>query len=139
MKFSNHLQPKKARIEIIPLIDVMFFLLASFIMVSLQMQKLQSLHMDLPSAVAASRDRKPDILNVDVDKSGDIQVEGKRLNLIELEELVKARLKVNERIPVYLRAASESKHGRILEILDAVRAVGAIKVSFAIDPPRDGA
>lgn len=139
MKFSSHLQPKKARIEIIPLIDVMFFLLASFIMVSLQMQKLQSLHMDLPSAVAASRDRKPDILNVDIDKGGDIQVEGKRYNLVELEELVQGRLKLNERLPVYLRSAPEAKHGRVLEILDAVRAVGATKVSFAIDPTKEGA
>lgn len=139
MKFSSHLQPKKARIEIIPLIDVMFFLLASFIMVSLQMQKLQSLHMDLPSAVAAARDRKPDILNVDIDKVGDIQVEGKRFNLVELEDLVKERLKLNGRLPVYLRSAPEAKHGRVLEILDAVRAVGATKVSFAIDPAKEGA
>ena len=40
MKFSPPGSRKRARIEIIPLIDVMFFLLASFIMVSLQMQKL---------------------------------------------------------------------------------------------------
>ena len=139
MKFSPPGSRKRARIEIIPLIDVMFFLLASFIMVSLQMQKLQTLQMDLPSAVAASRDRKPEIVNVDISDTGDLHVDGRLLNLVELEGLVKDRLQANARIPIYLRAAPKSRHGRVLEVLDAVKAVGATKVSFAIDPPREGA
>lgn len=138
MKFSTRVPQKRARIEIIPLIDVMFFLLASFIMVSLQMQKLQTLPMDLPSAVAA-RDRKPDIVNVDIIGNGDLQVDGRRLNLVELEGLVKDRLQINSKVPIYLRADPKSRHGRVLEVLDAVKAVGASKVSFAIDPPREGA
>ena len=44
---------KKARIEIIPLIDVMFFLLAAFMMVSLSMQNMQTKRMDLVPAVTA--------------------------------------------------------------------------------------
>ena len=61
---------KKARIEIIPLIDVMFFLLASFMMVSLSLQNMQTKRMDLAEAVTAKGDFKPDIFNIGVDKAG---------------------------------------------------------------------
>src|SRR2546426_785010 len=54
MKIGSPLPHKKARIEIIPLIDIMFFLLASFMMASLTMIKLQSIKMDLPTARTAS-------------------------------------------------------------------------------------
>ena len=52
----------------------MFFLLASFMMASLTMIRMQSIKMDLPTATAASRDFKPDIINVAVDKKGDIDL-----------------------------------------------------------------
>ena len=45
---------RKARIEIIPLIDVVFFLLATFVMVSMSMVKNQGLQVRLPSAVTAA-------------------------------------------------------------------------------------
>ena len=41
---------KKARIEIIPLIDVIFFLLATFVLFTLSLNKSQGLHVDLPSS-----------------------------------------------------------------------------------------
>ena len=60
MKVGSPVRRKKARIEIIPLIDVMFFLLASFMMVSLQMIRLQSMKMNLPTATKSTGD-KPEI------------------------------------------------------------------------------
>ena len=47
---------KKARIEIIPLIDIMFFLLAAFMLVSLSMVNLKSVKVNLPTATAATAD-----------------------------------------------------------------------------------
>ena len=138
MRVGTPIGKKKARLEIIPLIDVMFFLLAAFMMVSLSMQKIQTVRMDLPSAVAASSSKKPDIVNIDLDKSGDIQVDRKRLTLPDLETLVTDRLKANTNIPVYIRADAETRHGRVLEILDAMKALHVAKVSWAIETPQDG-
>ena len=45
---------KRARIEIIPLIDIIFFLLATFIMVSLSMSKNQGVQVALPTAASAA-------------------------------------------------------------------------------------
>ncbi len=51
-------QEHEARIEIIPLIDIMFFLLASFMLVSLSMVNLKSVKVNLPTATSASIDTK---------------------------------------------------------------------------------
>src|SRR5437588_6948594 len=63
----------EARIEIIPLIDIMFFLLAAFMLVSLSMVDLKSLKVNLPTATAAaSTSDKKGILDVSVDKAGSV-------------------------------------------------------------------
>ena len=62
---------KKARIEIIPLIDIMFFLLASFMLVSLSMLKIQGLKVTLPTAKSSQPENKPDFLTLSITKTGD--------------------------------------------------------------------
>src|SRR6266498_6134797 len=98
MKIGSPLPHKKARIEIIPLIDIMFFLLASFMMASLTMIKLQSIKMDLPTATAASRDFKPDMLNIAVDKLGDIYIGKTQVNLVQLQAILAEKYKVNTNV-----------------------------------------
>ena len=134
MKIGSPFPHKKARIEIIPLIDIMFFLLASFMMASLTMIKLQSIKMDLPTATTASRDFKPDILNVSVDKLGDIYVGTTQLNLVAFQAVLSNRFKVNTNLPVYISGDKDATHGAVIRVLDIVRREGIQKVSFAITP-----
>jgi biopolymer transport protein ExbD len=135
MKIGSPLPHKKARIEIIPLIDIMFFLLASFMMVSLTMIKMQSIKMDLPTATQATRDFKPDIVNIAVDKAGDIYIEKERKNLAELHDFLAAKFRANTNIPVYISGDKDATHGSVIRVLDLVRREGIQKVSFAITPP----
>jgi biopolymer transport protein ExbD len=135
MRIGSPLPHKKARIEIIPLIDIMFFLLASFMMVSLTMIKMQSIKMDLPTATAATRDFKPDIVNISVDKLGDIYLEKRPVNIVELHEVLSNKFKLNTNIPVYISGDKDATHGSIIRVLDLVRREGIQKVSFAITPP----
>src|SRR5581483_2818604 len=95
MKIGSPLHLHKARIEIIPLIDIMFFLLASFMLASLSMIRLQSIKMDLPTATVAKRDFKPDIVNIAVDKVGNIYIEKKAVNLVELQTYLSNKFRVN--------------------------------------------
>ena len=104
MRLSSPLSTKKARIEIIPLIDVMFFLLASFMMLSLSMQRLKTMKMDLPSAVKATSTKKPDMIEVKINRGGDVTVDAKRLTLPDFMALVKERLVINSNVPVYIKA-----------------------------------
>ena len=134
MKIGSPLPHKKARIEIIPLIDIMFFLLASFMMVSLTMIKMQSIKMDLPTATQASRDFKPDIVNIAVDKLGDIFIEKERKSVPEVFAFLTNKMRVNTNFPVYISGDKDASHGSVIGVLDLVRRAGIQKVSFAISP-----
>ena len=132
MKIGSPFPPKKARIEIIPLIDIMFFLLAAFMMASLTMIKMQSIKMNLPTATMATRDFKPDILNISVDKAGDVYVEKKPVNVTELHNLLSNKFRINTNVPVYISGDKDATHGSVIRVLDIVRREGIQKVSFAI-------
>lgn len=134
MKIGSPLPHKKARIEIIPLIDIMFFLLASFMLASLSMIRLQSIKMDLPTATMAKRDFKPDIVNISVDRVGDIFVEKKAVNIVELQSYLSNRFRENTNVPVYISGDKNATHGSVIRVLDIVRREGIQKVSFAIAP-----
>src|SRR6266705_3334853 len=110
MKIGSPLPEKKARIEIIPLIDIMFFLLAAFMMASLTMIKMQSIKMDLPTATMATPDFKPDIVNISVDKAGDVFVEKKPVNVVDLRSYLSNKFRVNTNVPVYISGDKDATH-----------------------------
>ena len=134
MKIGTPVPHKKARIEIIPLIDIMFFLLASFMMVSLQMQKMQTIKVNLPTATQARPDFKPDMINIAVNKSGDVFVEKEKKTLPELSLILSNRLHVNTNLPVYISGDADTTHGSMVYVLDFVRRAGIQKVAFAVKP-----
>src|ERR1035441_9367605 len=80
-----------ARIEIIPLIDIMFFLLASFMLVSLSMVNLKSVKVNLPTATTATLETKNDFLSISVDKDGAVYLDKQPLGANELVLRVNAR------------------------------------------------
>lgn len=129
-KFSSPVAIKKARIEIIPLIDVMFFLLAAFMMVSLSMQKAQTVKMDLPLATTAQEDFKPDVLNIGVEKDGNVRIGTNRVTLASLADALAAKYRSNTNTPVFLTGDRMATHGSINQVLDVVRRSGFQKVSF---------
>jgi biopolymer transport protein ExbD len=131
---SSPVPQRKARIEIIPLIVVMFFLLASFMMVSLSMQNMQSRKMDLPEALTARPDFKPDIFNIGVDRTGAVSVGKTNVALEKLDEMLTAALKRNTNAPVFVTADRETLHGAVNRVLDRVRRAGVQRVSFTVEP-----
>lgn len=134
MKIGSPLPQKKARIEIIPLIDIMFFLLAAFMMASLTMIRLHSIKMNLPTTTVASRDFTPDIFNIAVDKAGDVYIEKQPVNIVELRTILSNRFRLNTNLPVYISGDKDATHGAVIRVLDIVRREGIQKVSFAITP-----
>ena len=134
MKIGSPFPHKKARIEIIPLIDIMFFLLASFMLASLSMMRLQSIKMDLPTATVAKRDFKPDIVNIGVDKLGNVFIDKNMVSMVDLQSFLSNRYRINTNVPVYISGDKDATHGMIINVLDLVRRQGIQKVSFAIAP-----
>ena len=76
---------RKARIEIIPLIDVVFFLLATFVMVSMSMVKNQGLQVRLPSAVTAIHEARKSSVTVTITEGGDVYLNKEKLSLENLK------------------------------------------------------
>ena len=70
MEVSSPIPHKKARIEIIPLIDIMFFLLASFMMVSLSQVTMKGMKVNLPSGQSGKTQSKRDYIALSVDRDG---------------------------------------------------------------------
>jgi len=134
VKIHSPLPHRKARIEIIPLIDIMFFLLAAFMLASLTMIRMESIKMDLPTATQATRDFKPDILNISVDKVGDMYIQKTQVNLVQLHLILSNKFRVNTNLPVYISGDKAATHGSVIRVLDIVRREGIQKVSFAITP-----
>jgi len=134
MRIGSPLPEKKARIEIIPLIDIMFFLLASFMLASLNMIRLQSVQMDLPAAKTATRDFKPDLVNIGVGRAGEVYLETTQVTPEDLRNYLSNRFRANTNFPVYVSADRDAKHGAVIRVLDVVHGQGIQKVSFTISP-----
>jgi biopolymer transport protein ExbD len=132
MKIGSPLPRRKARIEIIPLIDIMFFLLASFMLASLGMLRLQSVRMALPDAKTAQRDFKAGLVNISIGKGDEIYIEKTQITLVELHGFLANKLRGNTNIPVYVSADKDAKHGYVKQVLNALHGEGVQKVSFAI-------
>jgi biopolymer transport protein ExbD len=133
MKLPSPVQRRHSRIEIIPLIDIMFFLLASFMMVSLQMDRTQNIKVNLPSASMAKADFKPDMVNIAVDKSGKVWLEKKTISLDQLGFALSNRFRLDTNLPVYISGDTATRHGDMCDVLDTVRKAGVQKVAFMVD------
>lgn len=138
MKIRSPIPRRRTRLEIIPLIDIMFFLLASFMMVSLQMQKVRALNASLPSATLATASAKPDIVNLTVDKFGQVEIDKKAIALPELQTLLSDRQKANTNLPVYITGNRDATHGSVVYVLDFVKRAGVKRVAIAVKPPETG-
>src|SRR5688500_1909707 len=128
----------EARIEIIPLIDSMFFLLAAFMLVSLSMVKMRSVKVDLPTATVSTPDTRRDLVNISVDKSGMAFLDAKPIANNELVILLSGLRKTNETLRVFVSGDKEAKHGDVIRVLDLVRSAGIEKIAFEIREPAQG-
>jgi len=113
----------------------MFFLLASFMMVSLQMDRTQNIQVNLPPATQARHDFKPDMLNIAVDKSGNVWLEKKQISLPELGTVLSNRFRLDTNLPVYISGDRDTLHGNMADVYEIVRNAGVQKVAFRVAGP----
>ncbi|MFN0066973.1 MAG: ExbD/TolR family protein [Limisphaerales bacterium] len=138
MKFGHAVEKKHARIEIIPLIDIMFFLLASFMMVTLKMSKLSTIKVDMPTArsiPSSQQDVNPDFFSITLKPSGDIFLGDTQVNLAELSLHMSNRFprgNASTNLPIYVVGDRSTPHGAVIGVLNVVRGAGFQRVSFAV-------
>jgi len=137
MKIRTPVPERKSRLEIIPLIDIMFFLLASFMMISLQMQIVRTVKANLPTATLATSSTKPDIVNLLVNRDGQVSVDKKLVSYTDLNTLLTNRYSLNTNLPVYITGAPDATHGSIVYVLDLVKCAGFSHVAIAVKAAPD--
>ena len=137
MKVRTPVPEKKSRLEIIPLIDIMFFLLASFMMVTLQMQIVRTVKADLPTATQVSSSRKPDMVDLFVNRDGQVSVDDKQMSFSALNTLLTNRFSLNTNLPVFITGAKDATHGEVVDVLDFVKRAGIQHVAIAVKAAPD--
>ncbi len=139
MKVSSPIPKKRARIEIIPLIDIMFFLLASFMMVSLSQTHMKGIKVALPSAQAPPPQTQKDYVAIQVRAGNAVFFD----NVYVPDDQVLPRLyalhESNPGIKVSISAEMMSRHGDVIAVLDKVRRVRIEKVGYQIRAAQAGA
>jgi len=108
----------------------MFFLLASFMMISLQMSRTANIKVTLPSASQARQDYKPDMINIAVDKAGAVWFEKREVTLADLALVVSNRFRADTNLPVYISGDEATLHGNMVDVYQVVRGAGVQKVAF---------
>jgi biopolymer transport protein ExbD len=121
---------KRARIEIIPLIDIMFFLLATFVMVSLSMVKNQGLPVKLPVAsTSAPQDRK-DYTSITVNEKGDFFFNKEPIARADLGARL-TQLKATQADPkIFINGDGKTEFNNVVAVLDETRKAGISKVAI---------
>jgi biopolymer transport protein ExbD len=133
MKIRSPVPRRQTRLEIIPLIDIMFFLLASFMMVSLQMQKVQALRASLPTATLATSKTKPDLVKLNVDQYGQVTMDKKPISFTNLFSTLTNRYRLNANVPVFISGDREATHGSVIYVLNLVKRAGIQRVAIAVN------
>ena len=132
MTVSSPIPKHKARIEIIPLIDIMFFLLASFMMVSLSQTTMKGMKVNLPIGSSGQTQSKKDYVSLSVDKDGYYYFDKSRIALEEILPKLKQVYATAPEAKIFIRADRDALHGNVTRMLDQIRSSGFTKLSFEI-------
>jgi len=127
MRVSSGYEKKKARIEMLPLIDIVFLLLVFFIYAMLSMTVHQGLRVELPVAVTAQADKR-DHVNITITRDNQVLVNEIRVSLDDLIEEV--LLHEGRNSPVFISGDRRADLGLAIQVLDRLRKAGIKDVTF---------
>jgi biopolymer transport protein ExbD len=129
MKLRRSRASKRGRIEIIPMIDVMFFLLATFMLASLALQRLDAVRIDLPAG-QAQRMTEDAPLTLSIDRANAIFVNRQPARLDQVEADIRRLLKPDRNVIV--AADDNAGHGIVVQAMLAARRAGAEHFLIAV-------
>jgi len=124
----RYFETRKARIEIIPMIDIMLFLLVFFAMMTLKMIPTSGQVSKLPTSSTAIAIPPPKLL-IEIRSNGQLLAEGREMEPAEILALVKARDPVN--LAVTIAGSDDASMQHLMRAVDAVRLGGATQIGLA--------
>jgi biopolymer transport protein ExbD len=125
--------PKKARIEIIPMIDTIFFLLVFFMISTLSMAQYRGMPVNLPKA-ASERQAPAESAAITIDKQARLFLNKQAVDKAELGELLRQQLTKNADLLVVINADDGVEHGHVVEVMDIARSANVARMAIAVKP-----
>jgi biopolymer transport protein ExbD len=122
---------EKARIEIIPMIDVIFFLLVFFMVSTLSMTMNRGLPVNLPTAATSQKGLR-DNVNLTVLQDGKMFLNKEPITLQDMGQRVKAVLASDPQLAVVINADGQVLHSTVVDILDELRQAGVSGLAIAV-------
>jgi biopolymer transport protein ExbD len=127
-----HEEPrKKARIEIIPMIDVMMFLLVFFVLISLHVIPALGLKTQLPGATQAERLEIKRHLVVTVASGGRLQLDGADYSHEALRQALTTLRRQTADIDVVINSDKEAQVQNLVDAMDAAKSAGITSIAIA--------
>ena len=124
---------KKARIEIIPMIDTIFFLLVFFMISTLSMSQYRGMPVNLPKA-ASGQQAPAESAAITIDKTNQVFLDKRAVDKAELPDLLREQLANNPELLVVINADDSVEHGRVVEIMDIARSANVARMAIAVKP-----
>jgi biopolymer transport protein ExbD len=132
MKVMSPVPKKRARIEIIPLIDIMFFLLASFMMVSLSQTHMKGIRVNLPAAVGPPPSGVKDFVSIKVLEGNAVFFDNQYVEDGQVLPRLYQLHRANPDIKISLSATPMSMYGDVIGVLDKIRLANIKRVGYQI-------
>ncbi|AFY83324.1 ExbD/TolR family protein [Oscillatoria acuminata] len=125
----------QAQINIVPMIDVIFSILAFFIISSMFLSKSEGLPVNLPQASTAAVQTETVKLTISIDAEGVLMLDDQAVALDALEQAVRDRMKAEPVSVVVLKADKTVEHGQVVAVMDRVRRIEGAKLAIAAEKP----
>ncbi len=119
-----------SEINVTPFVDIILVVLIIF-MVTTPIIMNPSVQINLPKA-ASGDETVPSHLNISIDKSGSIFLNGKPSTIEDLGNETKSQVGQNPEIQAIVSADSDVSHGRVIEVIDSVKSSGVTKFAISI-------
>ena len=126
---ASYFEASKPRVEVIPMIDIMMFLLVFFGVISLRMIAGTGVPMEIPSS-KTTQTIKSSTVTVGITKTGETVIDGKPVTQEELKAKLVA-LKKQKPVDVVLAGDKDVQLQSLLQVMDAIRGAGISSVGIA--------
>jgi biopolymer transport protein ExbD len=124
---------KKARIEIIPMIDTIFFLLVFFMISTLSMTRFKGMPVNLPKANSGQQ-ASAESAAITINKDNQVFLDKQAVDKADLPDLLREQLAKNPELLVVINADDGVEHGHVVEIMDIARGANVSKMAIAVKP-----
>ena len=125
-------EEENSQINILPMIDIIFVILSFFIVSSLYLVKLETIPVNLPSAVNSNQE-KDSLIVVTLNLDNRVFIDDKFIDISTLENEIRSKLKGSDYKKVVIRADKGIKYGKVVSILDVLRKIENIKIGVSTE------